>query len=128
MAGLVEEYMLEKTWLPPPLNLLTHTANAASQLLRLLRLSAHPSDCERAGFALLMDSAQQLEVRRIEREAAQTVVALSRSDTAATTEAVPPKVAERFDLLEAKLARVLDKLDALSKTSSGLGEVTNGRL
>jgi len=127
-AGLVEEYMLEKTWLPPPLNLLTHTANAASQLLRLLRLSAHPSDCERAGFALLMDSAQQLEVRRIEREAAQMVVAQSRSDTGAATEAVPPKVAERFDLLEAKLARVLDKLDALSKTSSGLGEVTNGRL
>jgi len=117
-AGLVEEYMLDKTWLPPPLNLLTHTANATSWVLRLLHLSAHPSDCERAGFALLMDSAQQLEVRRIEREAAQTVVALSRSDTAATTEAVPPKVAERFDLLEAKLARVLDKLDVLSKTGS----------
>lgn len=116
-AGIVLEYM-GKTWLPPPLNLLVYAARACAKLCRFLSKHSDMPESEGGRFSLFMGSAQQLEVRRIEREAAQTVVALSRSDTAATTEAVPPKVAERFDLLEAKLARVLDKLDVLSKTGS----------
>ena len=107
-AGIVLEYM-GKTWLPPPLNLLVYAARACAKLCRFLSKHSDMPESEGGRFSLFMGSAQQLEVRRIEREAAKSVVEELSDEQG--TEAIPKRVAKRFDELETTLAKIFDKID-----------------
>ena len=116
-AGIVLEYMLEKTWLPPPFNIFIYVSKIAQAVARfvLRRVLAVPeAEDGPQGFALFMSSARQLEVQGQERGFALSVV---QNLAAAKAEpAEPPsatEVAKRFEAIEEKLSIVLDKIAEL---------------
>lgn len=112
-AGLVLEFM-EKSSLPPPFNLLVYFWRTVRKLFRLggRRVTTD--------FALFMDSAQQLEAQRLEREA---TLRASKKLADANIERPPTAddVAKRFDAMEATLAKLLDKEAAVAKLLEKLG-------
>jgi len=122
-AGLVLEFM-EKTWLPPPFNLILYAWRAVRRLLRL-REGQHVAK----DFALFMGSAQQLQAQRVEREA--TLIASQKlAHDAVERTPTAAEMGKRFDAVEERLAYVLDKLDKLENrdvSSSAAGTPTTAK-